>query len=153
MQETEILAKYGLDGLIVENMHDLPYVQNVGPEILTSMTAACSQVRKVFPKEKPIGVQVLAGANKGAIAVALGADLDFIRAEGFVFGHVADEGWMDAQAGELLRYRNNIGAEHIKIFTDIKVNNFPLSFFLVVRGLKQCRICKVGTRARAHPIF
>ena len=92
MQETEILAKYGLDGLIVENMHDLPYVQKVGPEILTSMTSACSQVRKVFPKDKPIGVQVLAGANKGALAVALAAELDFIRAEGFVFGHVADEG-------------------------------------------------------------
>ena len=122
MQETEILAKYGLDGLIVENMHDLPYVQNVGPEILTSMTAACSQVRKVFPVDKPIGVQVLAGANKGALAVALGADLDFIRAESFVFGHVADEGWMDAQAGDLLRYRKNIGAEHIEIFTDIKVS-------------------------------
>ena len=119
VQETEILAKYGLDGLIVENMHDLPYVQKVGPEILTSMTSACSQVRKVFPKDKPIGVQVLAGANKGALAVALAAELDFIRAEGFVFGHVADEGWMDAQAGDLLRYRNNIGANHIKIFTDI----------------------------------
>ena len=65
---------------------------------------------------------MLAGANKGALAVALAAELDFIRAEGFVFGHVADEGWMDAQAGELLRYRNNIGANHIKIFTDIKVN-------------------------------
>ena len=37
-------------------------------------------------------IQVLAGANKGALAVALAAELDFIRAEGFVFGHVADEG-------------------------------------------------------------
>ena len=109
-------------------MHDLPYVQNVGPEILTSMTAACSQVRKVFPVDKPIGVQVLAGANKGALAVALGAGLDFIRAESFVFGHVADEGWMDAQAGDLLRYRKNIGAEHIEIFTDIKVSCYSCIF-------------------------
>ena len=120
----KVLRRFRCHGekfIIVENMHDLPYVQKVGPEILTSMTSACSQVRKVFPKDKPIGVQVLAGANKGALAVALAAELDFIRAEGFVFGHVADEGWMDAQAGELLRYRNNIGVNHIKIFTDIKV--------------------------------
>ena len=102
-------------------MHDLPYVQKVGPEILTSMTSACSQVKKVFPKDKLIGVQVLAGANKGALAVGLDAELDFLRAEGFVFGHVADEGWMDAQTAELLRYRINIGGNHIKIFMDVKV--------------------------------
>lgn len=46
--------------------------------------------------------------------------LDFIRAEGFVFSHVADEGLLNACAGELLRYRRRIGAEHIQIFTDIK---------------------------------
>lgn len=46
--------------------------------------------------------------------------LDFIRAEGFVFSHVADEGLLNACAGDLLRYRKQIGAEHVKIFTDIK---------------------------------
>ena len=120
LQEVEILAKHEYDGLIVENMHDLPYVKNPGPEILTSMTSACVEIRKAFPKTKPVGVQILAGANHGALAVALAANLDFIRAESFVFSHVADEGWMDAQAGELLRYRKQINAEHIKIYTDIK---------------------------------
>lgn len=46
--------------------------------------------------------------------------LDFIRAEGFVFSHVADEGLLNACAGELLRYCRHIGAEHVQIFTDIK---------------------------------
>ena len=46
--------------------------------------------------------------------------LDFMRAEGFVFSHVADEGLLNACAGDLLRYRRQIGAEHIQIFTDIK---------------------------------
>lgn len=46
--------------------------------------------------------------------------LDFIRAEGFVFSHVADEGLLDACAGRLLRYRRSIGAGHVMIFTDIK---------------------------------
>lgn len=48
------------------------------------------------------------------------AGLDFIRAEGFVFSHVADEGLLNACAGDLLRYRKQIGAEHVQIFTDIK---------------------------------
>ena len=46
--------------------------------------------------------------------------LDFIRAESFVFSHIGDEGLFNSCAGELLRYRRYIGAEHIKIFTDIK---------------------------------
>ena len=38
--------------------------------------------------------------------ICLAAQLQFIRAENFVFSHVADEGIMpDASAGPLLRYR------------------------------------------------
>lgn len=42
------------------------------------------------------------------------------RCEGFVFGHVADEGYMDSCAGSLLRYRKNIGAENVQVYCDIK---------------------------------
>jgi hypothetical protein len=38
-----------------------------------------------------------AAANKAALAVAMAADLQFIRAEGFVFSHVADEGLHEPQ--------------------------------------------------------
>jgi hypothetical protein len=68
----------------------------------------------------PCGVQILAAANKEAIAVAQAAGLQFIRAEGYVFAHVADEGFMSSCAGELLRYRKQIGAEHVLVFTDVK---------------------------------
>ena len=54
------------------------------------------------------------------MAVAQAAQLPFVRAEGFVFSHVADEGWMDGCAGPLLRYRNNIGAGGVKVLCDIK---------------------------------
>lgn len=33
---------------------------------------------------------------------------------------MADEGFLNACAGDLLRYRKQIGAEHVQIFTDIK---------------------------------
>lgn len=62
----------------------------------------------------------MAAANEEAIAVAYATNFQFIRAEGFVFGHVADEGYMDACAGKLLRYRKSIGAQDVCIFTDIK---------------------------------
>ncbi|XP_075733761.1 uncharacterized protein F13E9.13, mitochondrial-like isoform X3 [Rhipicephalus microplus] len=44
----------------------------------------------------------------------------FVRAEGFVVEHVADEGIMKSCASELLRYRCIIDAEDILVFADIK---------------------------------
>ena len=100
-------------------MHDVPYLKReVGPEVVASMTAVCRAINEAT--NLPCGVQVLAGANEAALAVALAAGMDFVRAEGFVFGHVADEGWMDACAGPLLRYRKQIGAEHIAVWADLK---------------------------------
>ena len=119
-REASLLREAGVDGLLLENMHDVPYLRReVGPEVTAQMTAAALAVRPVA-HDLPIGVQVLAGASRPAMAVAHAAGLDFIRAEAFVFGHLADEGWMDADAGELLRYRKAIGSESIAVFTDIK---------------------------------
>jgi membrane complex biogenesis BtpA family protein len=120
-QDARTLAAAGFEMLIVENMGDRPYVMgSIGPEIVSAMTAACIEVRQAAP-QLPLGVQVLAGANQAALAVALAAGADFIRAEGFVFASVADEGLMaEAAAGPLLRYRKMIGAQHIQILCDIK---------------------------------
>jgi hypothetical protein len=117
--EARLLAEAGFDALLVENMHDRPYLcREVGPEIVAGMTAVGLAVRAAAAL--PLGVQVLAGANREALAVALACGACFIRAEGFVFAHVADEGTMEADAGPLLRYRKSIGAEGIAILADIK---------------------------------
>ncbi|XP_054025900.1 uncharacterized protein F13E9.13, mitochondrial isoform X1 [Dryobates pubescens] len=118
-QEAETYKDAGVDGLIVENMHDLPYTVCPGPEVTAAMTVISAAVRKTCP-DLALGVQILCAANQQAIAVALAAGLDFIRAEGFVFSHVADEGIINARAGDLLRYRRQVGAENIQVFADIK---------------------------------
>lgn len=119
LRDALLLAEGGVDAIMIENMHDRPYLNRIaGPEIVSAMTAVAVELRRSI--KLPLGIQILAGANKAALAVALAAGFEFIRAEGFAFGHLADEGWMNSDAGELLRYRKQIGAEHIKIFTDIK---------------------------------
>ncbi|KAJ4946854.1 hypothetical protein JOQ06_008897 [Pogonophryne albipinna] len=118
-REAEIYRDAGIDAVVIENMHDIPYSFSVGPEVTACLTAVCSAVRNICP-QLPLGVQILSSANQQALAVALASGLDFIRAEGFVFSHVADEGLLNACAGDLLRYRKQIGAEHVQIFTDIK---------------------------------
>lgn len=118
-KEAILLKNGGVDAILIENMHDVPYLNTkVGPEITAMMTAVASEIRR--ETAIPVGVQILAGANKVALAVAHAAGLDFIRAEGFVFAHVADEGLIESCAGELLRYRKMIGAEDVKIFTDVR---------------------------------
>lgn len=118
--EAVMLAEAGFDAIMIENMHDVPYEQrDVGPEIVAGMSMVACAIRRSAPI--PLGVQVLAAANKAAMAVAHASGAQFIRAEGFVFSSVADEGFLDrADAGPLLRYRKAIGAEHVHVLADVK---------------------------------
>ncbi len=121
VDEAKLLLDAGFDAILLENMHDVPYLRrDVGPEITAAMTAVAAAVRDAAP-DIPLGIQILAGANHQALAAAHAAGAQFIRAEGFVFAAIADEGILDeADAGPLLRYRKTIGAENIKVLADIK---------------------------------
>lgn len=109
----------GFTALAIENMHDRPYLKGaVGPEVTAAMAVIGRELKREIAL--PLGVQVLAAANREAIAVAHACGAEFVRVEGYVYGHVADEGWLEACAGELLRYRRAIGAERVRVFADIK---------------------------------
>jgi uncharacterized protein len=117
--EARLYRESGVDGVIIENMHDVPYLRGeVGPEIVAAMTAVAVEVKEECGL--PVGVQILAGANIEAMAVANAAGLDFIRAEGFAYAHVADEGFIQSSAAKLLRYRKAIGAANVQVWTDVK---------------------------------
>ena len=120
--EAQLYGKFEVDAVLVENMFDLPYVKrsHAGPELTAVMTRVATEVRRVLPSRIQCGIQILAGQNHEAMAAALAANLQFIRAEGFVFGHVGDEGYIESCAGSLLRYRKQIGAENVSVWCDIK---------------------------------
>ena len=110
VEEARVLADAGFDAILLENMHDAPYLlREVGAETIAAFTRVACEVRAAV--NLPLGVQILAGANRAALGVALAAECAFIRAEGFVFAGVADEGLLaEADAGPLLRYRRALGA-------------------------------------------
>ncbi len=119
LEEAKLYHSLGIDAIMIENMHDVPYQKNqVGHEISSMMTLIAYLIKQ--ETGLPIGIQILAGANKAALAAAYASGIDFIRAEGFVFGHLADEGYIDSQAAEMMRYRKLIDATHLAVFTDIK---------------------------------
>ena len=117
--EARIYRDAGFTALALENMHDRPYLKGgVGPEITAAMTALAREVKR--ETGLALGIQVLAAANREALAIALACGAAFVRVEGFVFAQVADEGVIESCAGELLRYRRTIGADRVLVFADIK---------------------------------
>ena len=117
--EARLYEAAGVNCLMVENMHDVPYLRGgVGPEIVAGMTRVACALRA--QTQLPIGLQILAAADIEALAVAHTAGLNFIRTECFAFAHVADEGIMESNAAKLLRYRRMIGATGVQVWADIK---------------------------------
>jgi membrane complex biogenesis BtpA family protein len=118
--EAKALEAAGFDALIVENMHDRPYLFDAsGAATVAPFSIACAAV--VDAVKIPVGVQVLSGANLAALAIAHAAGASFIRVEGFVFAAVADEGLLSkACAGDLLRERKRLGAESIAVLADVR---------------------------------
>jgi len=119
LDDARIYRDAGFTALAIENTHDRPYLKGgVGPEITAAMATLAREVKR--ETGLVLGIQVLAAANREAIAVAHASGADFVRVEGLVFAHVADEGVIESCAADLLRYRRAIGAERVLVFADIK---------------------------------
>ena len=117
LRDADALMAGGCDALLVENMGDLPYLRGtVHPE---TTAAAAVAVAALSQCALPIGIQLLAGANREALGVAIATGADFIRVEGFAYAHVADEGWLDACAGELTRARAALQSS-VAIWADVQ---------------------------------
>jgi membrane complex biogenesis BtpA family protein len=109
----------GVDALLLENSHDLPYIKPPLPgRAIELVKKIGKKIRKGFAG--PIGIQMLEAANETALEIAQAANFDFLRVEGYVFAHVGGAGLIEGCAGKLLRRRKELGCERIKIFGDVK---------------------------------
>ncbi len=116
-------AAAGIDGLIVENHGDIPFLKPdaLGPETAAAMAVVTETVRK--STGLPIGINVLANGAKVALAVAKAAGARFIRVNQWCNAYVANEGIIEGPAAEALRYRCAIGASDVRIFADSHVKH------------------------------
>src|SRR5215208_6081201 len=119
VSDLEAYKKEGVDSILLENDHDLPYIQPpLDIKAILLMTKIAKEVRDRF--EGPLGIQMLEAANITSLEIAAAADLDYIRVEAFVFAHVGGSGIINGSAGKILRRRKELKAEHIKVFADVK---------------------------------
>lgn len=119
LSDLQAYREAGVDALILENSHDLPYIKPPLPlEAMELLHRLAREVRREW--DKPIGIQLLEAADEAALEIAKEADLDFLRVEGYVFAHVGGAGLIEGCAGKLLRKRKEWGCDHIRIFGDVK---------------------------------
>jgi uncharacterized protein len=119
LADLDVYRRAGVDSILFENDHDLPYIQPpLDKKGIALMTKIVKAARSRF--DGPIGLQMLEAANITSLEIAAEADLDFIRVEAYVFAHVGGSGIINGSAGKILRRRKELGVEHIQVFADVK---------------------------------
>jgi len=113
----------GIDGLIVENEGDIPFLKPdlVGPETVAAMAVVTHAV--VEAVGVPVGVLCLANANLQSLAIAKSTGARFVRANQWANAYIANEGYVEGNAAVALRYRAAIQARDVVVFADVHVKH------------------------------
>lgn len=113
----------GANSLMVENFGDVPFYKGDVPrETVTAMTRVAGEIRRAVPG-LPLGINVLRNDGLSAIAVAAAVGASYIRINVLSGSAVTDQGIIEGQAADLMRYRKALGAEHIKVLADVRVKH------------------------------
>ncbi|MEO0970693.1 MAG: BtpA/SgcQ family protein [Cyanobacteria bacterium J06639_18] len=125
-QEATALASGGVDGIIVENFFDAPFTKNqVDPAVVSAMTVVVQRIQNLVTV--PIGLNVLRNDGMSAMAIATIVKAQFIRVNVLTGVMATDQGLIEGEAHQLLKYRRELGSD-VKIFADVLVKHArPLS--------------------------
>ncbi len=120
-QEATALASGGVDGIIVENFFDAPFTKNqVDPAVVSAMTVIIQRIQNLITI--PIGLNVLRNDAQSALAIASCVQAQFIRVNVFNGIMATDQGLIEGEAHQLLRYRRELGSD-VKIMADVLVKH------------------------------
>jgi membrane complex biogenesis BtpA family protein len=120
-QEATALAAGGVDGIIVENFFDAPFTKGqVNPAVVSAMTLIVDRIMNLVVV--PVGINLLRNDAASAIAVAACVGAQFIRVNVLTGIMATDQGLIEGQAHDLLRFRRELGSE-IAILADVLVKH------------------------------
>src|SRR6266446_8516887 len=128
VKDAQAYERGGAHALFVENFGDVPFTKtSVGPETVAAMTAAGRAVRAAV--KLPIGFNVLRNDAQAALAVCAACGGSFIRVNVHTGAMLTDQGLIEGNAYETVRYRERICPE-VSIFADVHVKHaVPLGNF------------------------
>ncbi|HEY9806065.1 MAG TPA: BtpA/SgcQ family protein [Candidatus Obscuribacterales bacterium] len=120
-QEATALASGGVDGIIVENFFDAPFAKDrVDPAVVSAMSLIVQRLMHLVTV--PIGINVLRNDAQSAMAIATCVHAHFIRVNVLTGVMATDQGLIEGQAHQLLRYRRELGSD-VKILADVLVKH------------------------------
>ncbi|MDJ0554533.1 MAG: BtpA/SgcQ family protein [Microcoleaceae cyanobacterium MO_207.B10] len=120
-REATALASGGVDGIIIENFFDAPFVkEQVDPAVVSAMTLLARRIMNLVTL--PIGINVLRNDAISAMAIASCVQAQFIRVNVLTGVMATDQGLIEGIGHQLLRYRRELGSD-VKIFADVLVKH------------------------------
>ncbi len=137
LDDARALADGGADALLVENYGDVPFAAGrVDAGTVAAMAVVIAEIRKAVAL--PIGVNVLKTDALSALAVSAATGARFIRVNVHVGAVVADQGLLQSNAHDTLRYRRLLGAD-VKILADVQAKHgVPLAPVPVEQEARDC---------------
>lgn len=120
-REATALASGGVDGIIIENFFDAPFTNaQVDPAVVSAMTLIVHRLMNLVTL--PIGINVLRNDARSGLAIAACVGAKFVRVNVLTGVMVTDQGTIEGQAHQLLRYRRELGSD-VKILADVLVKH------------------------------
>jgi uncharacterized protein len=111
----------GAQALFVENFGDIPFTKgSVAPETIAAMAAAGRAIRQAV--KLPIGFNVLRNDARAGLALCAVCSGAFIRINVHTGAMLTDQGLIEGNAYETLRYRQRLCPD-VQIFADVHVKH------------------------------
>lgn len=125
LAETQMVVDNGFDGVILQNMNDMPIKQEASPEAIAYMTRIAYEIKQQFPK-LILGVLVN-WDGVASLAVADAMNADFVRIEHLFTGaNVTSAGILEGQCVAIAEMRKRTCSK-VPVYADIQeVHGVPL---------------------------
>ncbi len=123
LEEALLLEAGGVDGLLLENAGDIPFLKpdRIGFETVGAMSVIGDRIKRA--SKLPLGFNIVANAAKASLACARSCGAEFIRVNQWANAYIANEGFIEGAAAEALRYRQMLEADDIVVLADVHVKH------------------------------
>ena len=112
----------GVDGIIIENFGDTPFVKDdISKRTLASFTTIVENIE--YDRDIKVGINVLRNDGISALSIAEATKADFVRIN--VLNNVmmyTDQGMIEGKAHEIAQFKNSLNKE-IEIYADVFVKH------------------------------
>lgn len=125
LHEAKMIAENNFDGLIIQNMNDMPIKQHSNFQTVAYMTRIANAIKESFPSLL-LGI-LINWDGVASLAVADAIQADFIRVEHLYTGvNVTSAGLLQAQCTDIIDLKMKIGSS-VPVFADVyEIHGVPI---------------------------